>query len=362
MGRSERRAPSLALVLAFAVCLGSGVASATSVVPEQLASGRALAPKPGAVPAPPGQVPGCDASELAELQRGRGGAGVCAPRARLPLAPRAPTGQTGPDTSNNDPIYDWKPVRAHGHLFAWTKLIQGTGFIDATAAAQVAGMRRAGILAGGYDLFEVCVADPRAEAADFARRLRALGLISGSLLPIGDAERPLSVPCSVSEARRWIWTWVDEIHRLTGRWPGIYTGAWWWNPEVGCWWPPHAVSWISGYGPFPPFLPCGLRHLGVWQYTDRGFNGSGDSDMDLLFVPLAEISEPTRRELQERLWRDYRYRSALRLLLTAHHCRRPPWPQPSPDTRAYRTACALWLEHGKNVNADIRHLHAKGLF
>jgi GH25 family lysozyme M1 (1,4-beta-N-acetylmuramidase) len=332
-----------------------------------VAPGQPLAPKPGAVPAPPGQAPGCGVTEQMRAGNGNGYAGLCAPRAPRGAPSRPPRGasasQTGPDTSHYDPVYEWAPVKAHGHRFAWAKLTEGTGWVDGTAAAQVAGMRRAGIVAGGYDLFRVCEANPLLEARAFTKRLRALGLAStGSLLPMGDAEEPGSVPCSTAEARAWIWSWMQEMHRMTGRWPGIYTGAWWWNPEIGCWWPPHAVSWISGYRPYPPYLPCRLPHLDVWQYTDRGFNGITLSDMSVLYVPLAALSEPTRRELQERLWHDYRYRNALRLQLTFHHCRRPPWPRPVPDTPGFLHACGVWRDEGRAVNAEIRDLHRKGFF
>ena len=68
--------------------------------------------------------------------------------------------------------------------------------------------------------------------------------------------------------RSWIQRWVNEVRRLTKRqWVTIYTGGWFWNPQVGFWAPANTLLWASGYSTAPPWV-AGFRSPDWWQYTD----------------------------------------------------------------------------------------------
>jgi GH25 family lysozyme M1 (1,4-beta-N-acetylmuramidase) len=378
-----RRLSALVAVLLASVLLaacGSSQSKPHSTIPV----------KPGAVPAPPRSAPTCPPAEQQEIREGKGSLGDCAPsststtaqsssKLTVHAASRAGSvvGYTGPDVSNNDPFYDWHPVKAAGHPFGYLKINQGTRFVDSTAEGMARAARAAGVAPGGYDFLEVCSSSASGEARLFASRLKTVGLISHALVPIGDAEWPLTAPCSAASARAWLTTWASTVHSIIGRWPGFYTGAWWANPNIGCWRPPHGGKrWVSGYTVRQNLaIPCGWGGVDLWQYTDAGFNGVIHSDMSVLEVPLSSFTSPsalTKAQQREQLWHLYRVRAAeqktaavLSRLLTAHGCRPPHHAHPK---SYHRRACPHWKAHGDAVHRELKALakqitalHAKGI-
>lgn len=205
----------------------------------------------------------------------------------------------GPDLSNNDPVYgdaSWAAIGAK-NAFVIVKVNQGTYYIDRTAKAMTDTARRHGLAVGGYDFADVCRSTPQAEAAVFVAAARADNLVGGrGVLPLtGDMEYPTgSLGCN---ARSWINDWIFAVHGLTGEWPMIYTGAWWWDPHVGCWWPGYSISWVSGYTStaslLANYMPCGLAHLDIHQYSDHGFNGAIYSDMSYWRAGTAAFDKAT---------------------------------------------------------------------
>jgi hypothetical protein len=47
----------------------------------------------------------------------------------------------------------------------------------------------------------------------------------------------------------------------------IYTGDWFWRPNVGSWAPRGTLLWASGYTTRVPRV-AGFRKVSWWQYTD----------------------------------------------------------------------------------------------
>lgn len=334
----------LALLLAFCLSACNG-----SLSPVK------LHPKAGAVPAPQAISPSCDS----KAPSGHGSMGECTPKSpssghTLPYSPS----QTCGDTSNNDPIYGsiWASYAKPCHYF---KLNQGLGFIDRTAYQQVLDARRyrRGIYLGGYDFFEVCKGSPVEEAHIFYGRLVALHLLGpGTMPPAGDAEWPLSPPCSAATARWWIGKWVSTVEALTHRIAILYTGGWWFDPNVGCWWPASTYSWISGYGVKYPPMPCGRSELDLWQDTDSGFlvNGHyGDVSVYLHNLPLARFAHvvaprpPKPKHNPTLLAALIHERTILRVRLAAHHCHKS-----GPHVHRTSLCLATW-RHGDSVNHRI---------
>lgn len=362
------------LCLLFGVTL-AGCGSTATHTTTQTTTATTIPVKPGAVAPPPGEAPGCDAQVQREIEAGHGELGACAPKPSRfgGVRPTLPSGETGPDVSNNDPFYNWHPVKAHGHPFGYLKTIQGTAFVDSTASAMASAARAARVLPGAYDFLEVCRTSSAGEARLFASRLKAIGLVSHAFVPVGDAEWPLRLACSASAARSWLTSWSDTVHSLTGRWPGFYTGAWWWNPNVGCWRPPHALRWVSGYGSRASLpIPCGWAGVDLWQYTDAGFNGVSTTDMSRLEVPQSVfVGSAGPSPVQLRAAKLASLRSHEKELaelhgdIDRHHCRPGQHSTPRSPTkqrRAYHELCGRWLTRGGVVVGVVKRLrHELGL-
>jgi GH25 family lysozyme M1 (1,4-beta-N-acetylmuramidase) len=381
---SKRLAAFCAALLAAVLLAACGSTKTVTKTTPAPTPAPAITPKPGAVPPPAHQsAPTCDRSEQHEIEKGKGSLGDCTPEPTTSASSGTVAGtavslvqtiasngvgQTGPDVSNNDPFYNWQPVKAHGHPFGYLKLNQGVRFEDRTAAGMARAARAAGVIPGGYDFLEVCRTNSGAEAHLFVSRLKAIGLSAHSLVPIGDAEWPLNAPCSAPAARAWLNSWASVVHSSTGRWPGFYSGAWWANPNLGCWRPPGGGKrWISGYT-FRRNLviPCGWGGVDLWQFTDSGFNGVSSVDMSVLEVPLAAFTgstAPSKAQLRAQLWHLYRVRSAenshvavLSALLTKHGCRPPHHAHPA---SYHRRACPTWKAEGDAVHRELHRLAAQ---
>lgn len=214
---------------------------------------------------------------------------------------------TGPDVSNNDPLTCTQIVAVAKHSrLLYTKTVEGTAFTDSTAAAAATCAKAHGLLVGGYDFLHVCLGSPIAEGEHFVAAARAAGLLGvGTLRLAGDAEYPFgTLACN---GRVWLQTWVDTVYNFAHACPIMYTGAWWWQPHVGSFWPTclnvQLEDWISGYGVKWPFMPSGRSHLDLWQFTDRGFNGATFADLSVwenspadfpLLEPVAPKPKPNR--------------------------------------------------------------------
>lgn len=175
------------------------------------------------------------------------------------------------DLSNNDPVYGvgaYRAMKAHGVTALYVKLTEGTGFVDSTAYRMAHDAKAAGLRVGGYDFAHVCNDSASSERALFEQRRAITG--ANTLPGVLDAE--YGGGCGSGWVRAW---------RAGGETTSIYTGAWWWNPSVGCYWPADAQAWVSGYGVSYPSMPCGRSHLDSWQYTDAGFNGATRADLSV---------------------------------------------------------------------------------
>lgn len=371
------------LMLLLAGCGGGSTKTVTRTVTSTARRAPVLPPaaitaKPGGVASPAGEAPSCSPAKIAEVESGHGHIGVCAPLqvgfggAPVPKL----SGPSGPDVSNNDPFSDWRPVARRGHPFGYLKVIQGTRFVDGTARGMAGAQRSVGMHPGGYDFLEVCRTSPEGEAELYAHELAVDGLLrSGTFVPMGDAEWPLSVPCSTSAARSWLTRWQAKLHQLIKRWAGFYTGAWWWDPNVGCWRPPHgALRWVSGYirrSALP--IPCGWGGVDLWQYTDHGSpDGVHSVDMSVLEVSIGRfLGSPAPSPAQKRAAKlaslrvHERERRALHEDINSHHCRAGQHNTPRQPRRLrlrYHALCGRWLTRGGVVTGTVerlrRELHA----
>lgn len=302
--------------------------------------------------------------------------GACAPNRAFPPLPKAVAHAaasarsaeiTYPDLSNNDPAAgSAMQAIARQHPAVFLKVNQGVGFVDRWFRPQVSSARALGMVTGGYDFVSCYCA---AEAYRFDTLLRQAGMTAKSarwMPPTLDIEYG-------SASRAGVQIMVNIVRRSFGR-VNIYTGAWYWTPHLGCWWPHGVSGWLAGY----PLAPrtCGMPagRYTQHQYTDHGFNGAFSSDMSVYCqtscgggraveswesfarIPATKAPRPSpgeiKRQKHAHLSSLYGQRKALRHVLAAHGCR-------TKRTKARR--CQVWLKHGDAVNAAIRVLHAEGI-
>lgn len=193
----------------------------------------------------------------------------------------------GPDVSHYQGTIDWNAV-AHSEGFAIIKASQGMS-TDATFTRN-----RAGSLAlpvrGAYH-FGQFAGDPVAQGNYFAG---VVGKVhNGDMLWL-DAEDPAAVRMSHAHNVSWIGSFLTTVCIDTGL-PksrvGIYTGAWWWNPNTG-----GSAKfadrplWVSGYTTKAP-IPTGYTSALLWQYTNKATvpGISGRCDRSVYSGSLAQL-------------------------------------------------------------------------
>jgi GH25 family lysozyme M1 (1,4-beta-N-acetylmuramidase) len=208
--------------------------------------------------------------------------------AGLTAVPEAAAGHlAGVDVSVYQGNVNWQAVRRAGITFAIAKATEGTGYTDRYINANIAGMKRNGIVPGAYH-FGHPGSDPIAQARRFASVVKSAngGHYHGVLQLVLDLE----VTDGRSSGQVWSWTqnFIAEIHRQTGR-PGIiYTGFYFWRDRVGN--PNNNLNcplWLAAYvseGQTGGLTPRAWSRVGwaFWQYTDRGRVGgiAGNVDRD----------------------------------------------------------------------------------
>src|SRR5580765_6643007 len=81
---------------------------------------------------------------------------------------------TGIDVSHYQGTVDWAKVAASGRKFGIAKATEGTGYVDASFAANWAAMANAGVIRGAYHYFHANL-DPVTQAQHFVNTMGALG-------------------------------------------------------------------------------------------------------------------------------------------------------------------------------------------
>lgn len=194
--------------------------------------------------------------------KGQGKMGICAPQTSLtPLlgAPRVIHGIKGVDVSS----YQGCSNSFSGVSFVITKFNESTGYRDRCAPHNIAVARQKHLPHGGYDFLRPGSSSAAAEAGTFVSMYRSTGASGVAVADVEANSRGLS-PASV---RKYVCSWVRTVHRSIPRASVIvYTGAWFWNPQVGgtaC----TSNLWVSAYAN-SFYVPVGFKSALLWQYSD----------------------------------------------------------------------------------------------
>ena len=191
----------------------------------------------------------------------------------------------GVDVSHYQGNINWPAVKNAGTIFAIAKATEGTTFLDAYLNANIAGMKRYGIIPGAYHFAHPSI-DATAQADYFTNAVRRAngGHFHGLLQLVLDLE----VTDGRTPAQVWAWTqtFCARVHAVTGRPCIIYTGFYFWRDSVGN--PNNNLNcplWLAAYVSNPtPYIPQAWSSVGwaFWQYTDTGSvpGISGHADRD----------------------------------------------------------------------------------
>ncbi len=175
---------------------------------------------------------------------------------------------------------DWAALKQAGVTFAFTKATQGTGIVDPYFAKNWPAIKAAGIVRGAYHFFQGAL-DPLKQAAFFVQTAKPE---KGDLPLVLDVESSGGLaPAALASS---IFSCLQEIERLSGVRPIIYTGPNFWNTSVAVpsapAWTGNYPLWIANYTSAPqPLIPKGWTTWALWQYTEQGHMTGCAGNLDL---------------------------------------------------------------------------------
>ncbi len=175
---------------------------------------------------------------------------------------------------------DWAALKQAGVTFAFTKATQGSSIVDPYFAKNWPAIKAAGIVRGAYHFYQGAV-DPLKQAAFFVQTAK---LEKGDLPLVLDVENSGGLaPAALATS---ILSCLQEIERLSGVRPIIYTGPNFWNTSVATpvvpAWTANYPLWIANYTSAPkPTIPKGWTDWTLWQYSEQGHLNGCAGTIDL---------------------------------------------------------------------------------
>ncbi|MCL8015994.1 lysozyme [Streptomyces sp. AS02] len=192
----------------------------------------------------------------------------------------------GHDVSSHQKNVNWQNSKAKGARFVYVKATESHTYRNPYFNQQYNGSRNAGLIRGAYHFALPNKSAGRTQAQHFVRNGGGWTSDGWTLPPALDIEyNPYSKhKCyGLSKAKmvNWIQSFSNEVKRLTGRRPVIYTTTHWWNTCTGAsraFASNHAL-WIARYNSSSAgALPAGWQFWTVWQY-DNGGSLPGDQNL-----------------------------------------------------------------------------------
>ena len=158
---------------------------------------------------------------------------------------------------------NWSRVKVHHNSFAFIKATEGTGYVNPYFSRDWRQTGRVGLFHGAYHFATPRPGNAKAQARFFVRvagRMHHHGVLPPVLdLEVTGGLRPPAL-------QQWTRTWLETVHRATGRKPIVYTSPVFWRTALGN---SRQFSgyplWIAHYGVARPQIPGGWRSWTFWQ-------------------------------------------------------------------------------------------------
>ena len=173
------------------------------------------------------------------------------------------------DVSHNNCAMNFSEAKQDGIAAVIHKATQGVDFVDPMYATNSQAILANGLLLGAHHFGDS--SDGKAQADFFLETCQPTG---NEIMVLDLEENPSGNSMTLDQAV----AFVQEVFQSTGRWPGLYSSAWYLNslPNAcqgsaltNCW------LWVAEWGPEAPGeLPVAWGNWTLWQYTD-GTTGSG---------------------------------------------------------------------------------------
>ncbi|KKD08461.1 lysozyme [Streptomyces sp. WM6386] len=206
----------------------------------------------------------------------------------------------GHDVSSHQKNVDWQKAKSKGAKFVYVKATESHSYRNPYFDQQYNGARNAGLIRGAYHFALPNKSSGKTQAAHFVRNGGGWSADGWTLPPALDIEyNPYDSKhkCyGLKKARMvsWIKSFSNEVKRLTGRRPVIYTTAHWWNTCTGgsgAFASNHAL-WVARYNSADAgALPNGWGFWTIWQYDN---SGSLPGDQNLFNGSLAQLKKFAR--------------------------------------------------------------------
>ncbi|MDR9857829.1 glycoside hydrolase family 25 protein [Paenibacillus sp. VCA1] len=177
----------------------------------------------------------------------------------------------GIDVSHWQGVIDWPAVAAAGISFAFIKATQNS--MDDKFLANVKGAKAAGLLIGAYHYVDDSVTTPdkaRAAAQVFHNAIKAAGGPEVFDLPFVmdyESNKGGLTPAGCTAVAK---AFLEEVERLTGRQPMVYTYPSFISRFSGL---KDYPLWIARYSNQAPADAAGWNRWEFWQYSDGTLGG-----------------------------------------------------------------------------------------
>jgi lysozyme len=185
----------------------------------------------------------------------------------------------GVDVSHYQRNVVWPAVKASGHEFAFIKASEGLTRRDPLYRQHRNAAEQAGLMVGAYHFFRAGQ-NPVEQARHF---VNTIGVVNGpqDLPPVLDWETTEGKP-DASDVLNGV-AFLNELKRLTGRTPIIYTGPYFFQ-ALGAYAVNYGLEqyplWIAHYGTKCPLVPAPFKTWAFHQYSDKGHVPGVGTDHD----------------------------------------------------------------------------------
>ena len=184
----------------------------------------------------------------------------------------------GIDVSKAQSTVAWPAVTGAGYVFVYIKATDGQDYVDPEFKVNWTGAAQAGLLRGAYHFFRA-EDSPEVQADFFWNTVNGMGDGGGELPLVVDIEKNMDQSNSVVLSN--LTQFLQDLERLSGRQPMIYTYTSFWN-GLGSGGFGNYPLWIAEYTSAPaPILPNGWATWQFWQHAQDGKVSGITGDVDL---------------------------------------------------------------------------------